>query len=252
MRRGRTHLSAVAAKADGRARRRASALVTGVIAGGLALACATPAHADEVASSPKGLIGGALLGAEVVTMTESIAGAHAVWWYGVGAPVGAAGGAVGGYFLDKAAVGNGMASMGLLAGGLALVIPALVLTLNATRYQGSESATEDKPPVNEPVANPGVPGGSMVVPTPKTPSVEPAPPGSPSPVTQPPGGGPSGTTPPGSLLDIHLDGAAVASTVVRFGVPVPDVRPMYTVREQQQYGLPQRTEVRMPVLAVTF
>jgi hypothetical protein len=221
MRRGRTHLS--------RAGR-----IACVVACGVALAYAAPAQADEVASSPKGLIGGALLGA------------HAVWWYGVGAPVGAAGGAVGGYFLDKAAVGNGMPSMGLLAGGLALVIPALVLTLNATRYQGSEAATEDKPPVNEPAANPGVPGGSMVVPTPKTPSVEPAPPASPSPVTQPPSSGP-----PSSLLDIHLD-ATHSDGAVRFGVPVPDVRPMYTAREQQQYGLPQRTEVRMPVLAVTF
>jgi len=39
---------------------------------------------------------------------------------------------------------------------------------------------------------------------------------------------------------------------IRIGMPVPEVRMMYSLREQQQYGLPQRTEVRMPVFAVSF
>jgi hypothetical protein len=39
---------------------------------------------------------------------------------------------------------------------------------------------------------------------------------------------------------------------LRLGVPVPDVRPMYSIREQKEYGLPQHTEVHMPLLSVTF
>ncbi len=210
------------------------------VAGLTTLTAAAPAAwADEVAGSPKGLIGGGLLGGEVVTMVESIAGLHRGWLFGVGFVVGAGGGAVGGYFADKGST-DGRVSMYLLAGGLALVIPALVLTLNATRYQGSDAATEDKPPVNAPAANPGTPGGSVVTPDTAAPVV---PPPAPAPPPSPP-------PPPTSFLDLQFPGRG-ASTV-RLGVPVPDVRPMYSAREQQQYGLPQHTEVRMPVLAVTF
>jgi hypothetical protein len=35
-------------------------------------------------------------------------------------------------------------------------------------------------------------------------------------------------------------------------VPVPDIRSMYTRKEQAELGLPQGTEVRFPVVAVTF
>ena len=110
-----------------------------------------------------------------------------------------------------------------LAGGLALVIPALVLTLNATRYRPSENATEDHPPADAPAADPGT-----IKPTP-------APPKAPAPT---------------SLLDVRAVGTATDG--FRMGVPVPLVRSMYSQREQADLGLPQRTELRLPVLAVTF
>ena len=47
--------------------------------------------------------------------------------------------------------------MFLLAGGLGLIIPAVVLTLNAVRYTPSENASEDHAPTNAPPANPGTP-----------------------------------------------------------------------------------------------
>jgi hypothetical protein len=215
------------------------------VAGVTALSTWAPAAcADEVAGSPKGLVGGALLGGEVVTITESLIGAHSPWWYGIGFVVGAGGGGVGGYFVDKGST-DGRPSMYMLAGGLALVIPALVLTLNATRYQGSDTATEDKPPVNAPVANPGAPGGSVISPdvAPVIPGDKPASP--PPSTTGPASSSPPPTPPPTSLLD-------VGQGTLRLGLPVPDVRPMYSLREQQQYGLPQHTEVRMSVLAVRF
>jgi hypothetical protein len=36
------------------------------------------------------------------------------------------------------------------------------------------------------------------------------------------------------------------------GVPVPQVRQMYSSLEQKTYGLPQGAEVRMPVFHLTF
>jgi hypothetical protein len=38
----------------------------------------------------------------------------------------------------------------------------------------------------------------------------------------------------------------------RLGIPVPDVLPVFSVAEQRQYGLHAQTELRMPVLHVTF
>jgi hypothetical protein len=38
----------------------------------------------------------------------------------------------------------------------------------------------------------------------------------------------------------------------RLGVPVPDVLPVFSLAEQRQYGMKQATELRMPVLHVTF
>jgi hypothetical protein len=73
-----------------------------------------------------------LLGAEVVTIIESIAGVRPGWAYAVGAIVGAGGGGVGGYFVEQGST-DGKVPMYMLAGGLALIIPSVVLTLNATR-----------------------------------------------------------------------------------------------------------------------
>jgi hypothetical protein len=40
---------------------------------------------------------------------------------------------------------------------------------------------------------------------------------------------------------------------LRVGVPVPDVRPVYSMAEQRQFGLrTAETELRMPVLHVVF
>jgi hypothetical protein len=36
------------------------------------------------------------------------------------------------------------------------------------------------------------------------------------------------------------------------GVPIPDVRPMYSLKEQRELGVPQQAMVRMPVLHVVF
>jgi hypothetical protein len=213
---------------------------------------ARQAHADDVSPTGKGITGGALLGAEAVTMVESIAGVHQGWAYGVGALAGAAGGGVGGYFIEKGST-DGRVPMYMLAGGLALVIPAIVLTLNATRFMPEEGAIEDKP-LTAPPAEPGAPGGSVTGSPPDVATPAPPPPPETSPPPQPPQ---SRATPPlrrsrvraaplrESLFDVR-EGA------LRLGVPVPDVRPVFSVAERRQYGMVGETELRLPVLHVTF
>jgi hypothetical protein len=198
------------------------------------------ARADEVSPTGKGIAGGALLGAEVITITEALAGARPGWAYALGAIVGAGGGGVGGYFIEKGS-SDGKVPTYMLAGGLALIIPAIVLTLNATRFLPEEGATEDRAPTG-PAAEPGVPGAGVVGPsTPSTVAPEPTP--APAPAAPPPA---PTSPPPQSLLDVH-HGA------LRVGVPVPDVRPVYSMAEQRQFGLrTAETELRMPVLHVVF
>jgi hypothetical protein len=224
------------AKALAHARR--SVLLATLVGAGSLAAFAPSARADEVSPDGKGIAGGALLGGEVVAITESLIGVRAGWAYALGGILGAGAGAAGGFGVEKAST-NGQGATYMLAGGMALIIPALVLSLNATRYHPSENATEDKPPPGIP-ADPGAPGGNaatgaggVVV----TPAPAPAPP--------PP---PATPAPPTSLLDLSFPQQAA----LRLGVPVPDVRPMYTSAEQKAYGLPQHAEVRMPVFRVTF
>jgi len=140
----------------------------------------------------------------------------------------------------------------MLAVGVGLVIPALVLSLNQMRYQPSENATEDHAPTNAPPADPGLPSGSAVTPAPTTPSpttptaappAVTAPPAAPAAVPPPAGGG--GKPPALSLLD--MNGGSM-----RIGVPVPEVRPLYSMSELRQFGMAQQTEVRMPLVKIAF
>lgn len=218
-------------------------------------AYAKPAHADEIQGTPKAIIGGAFLGAEVVAIPMGIAGVRAGWAYAVFPGLGAIGGGIGGYFMDKAyddAKTPAYGSAFMLAGGMALIIPAIVLILNATRYHPNAEATEDRAPTG-PAANPGQPGGSVVTPSSSAPAAggsaaapadaAPAPSGGGAPA----GGGDAAKAPyvPLSLVDIN-DGA------VRMGLPIPEVRYSYSLREVKEFGVPRTPEVRVPVFHVAF
>ena len=200
------------------------------------------ARADEVSPDGKGIAGGALLGAEVVMITESLFGARSGWAYVIGGVLGAGAGGAGGYAVEHSST-DGKAPTYMLAGGLALIIPAIVLTLNATRYMPEEGATEDKAPVG-PAAEPGVPGGSVGAPGAAPANPAPTTPPAPAPAA-PPAGGATPPPPPQSLLDLHQG-------TFRLGVPFPNVVPVFTVAELRQYGMKNDTELRMPVLHVTF
>jgi hypothetical protein len=220
-----------------------TALVTAAALGAGIVAAPVSARADNVSPTGKGIAGGGLLGAEVVMIVESLVGVRSPWAYVIGGVLGAGGGAAGGYAVEHSST-DGKVPTYMLAGGLALVIPAIVLTLNATRYLPEEGATEDKAPVG-PAAEPGVPGGSIGVPgAPPPPSTPPVtPPSAPPPAGAAPPSAPP--PPPQSLLDLHRG-------TFRMGVPAVEVVPVFTVAEQRQYGMKNDTELRMPVLHVTF
>jgi len=230
------------------ARTRALATVTA-----LALTTATltaapgVAHADEVSPDGKGVVGGALLGAEVVTIPMSLFRVKSPWAYAIGGGLGAVGGGIAGHFIEQASFSSdGRVPTYMLAGGLGLIIPAVVLILNATRYQPSEAPSEDRAPTNAPTADPGKAGGSMVLegggstpqPSAPPPSTTPANPPAASPA-QPP-------AVPMSLLDLHH------SAGFRMGIPVPEIRESYSLAERKALGVAQVTELRLPIFHATF
>jgi hypothetical protein len=192
------------------------------------------ARADPVNNTGKGVVGGALLGAETVVIVESLAGVRADWAYWVGAGVGAVGGGIGGHFIETAST-DAHVPVYMLAGGLALVIPAIVLTLNATRFMPTENASEDAAPQNVPVADPGKRGGSAVPESTTTPPSTPPP----ATTTTPP------SPPPQSLFDMHKGD-------MRLGLPIPTMRQAWSLREQKELGVKQVTEYRMPLVHVSF
>jgi hypothetical protein len=220
---------------------RPAVLAAAALVGASLVTPSRDARADDVAPTGKGIVGGGLLGAEVVTITEALVGVRSGWAYLLGGVLGAGAGAVGGYFVEQN-VTDGQVPMYMLAGGLALVIPAVVLSLDATRYRPEEGLTEDKVPTGPP-AEPGVPGGSVSGTVQGGATVGPAP--TPAPAATP-APAPAPTPPPQSLFDVHQG-------MFRLGVPVPAIVPMFSALEARQYGLTKNdAELKMPVVHVSF
>jgi hypothetical protein len=185
---------------------------------------AAPSSAEEIAASPKGIVGGALLGGEVVMLVEAAFGVKSGWVYILSGVAGAAGGGFVGSLIENEA--DPKVSAYMLAGGMALVIPTTVAVLQATSYSPPEDYTEDKP-------------------------------AAPSPASEPPRPGP----PPPVSLHYHWQQAslkvepgllALDESAVRVAVPAVEVRPLYRPDELQKYGLEQKHELRVPVFSATF
>lgn len=198
----------------------------------------TPPAEDAVSVTGKGIVGGGLLGAEVVIITMGIIGVEDGWPYLVFGGLGAVGGAIGGYFIEDAADPTAEVPLYLLAGGMALVIPTVVVALNATAYKPpGDDRTE--PLTEKPASEPPVPDGTTV--------------------TRP---GASKVTParrtkarakaPDPLPRVPLAMVSLTGEDLALGLPAPLVRPVYTRRELAEYGVTQGTEVRVPVFSATF
>jgi hypothetical protein len=227
-----------------------AAMASVFVLGTLTASVERVARADEttVTSTPKGIIGGALLGAEVGTIIESIAGVRSPWVYVISDIVLAGGGAAVGWEVEQKST-DGRAPVFMLAGGLGLIIPAVVLTLNAVTTPVA-TASEDHAPTNEPPANPGAPGRSIVAPPTPAPGSSSSPnlvPNSPSATP-----GPTSATPPAPATTVHLSLVDVNKAGMHLGLPIPEVRPMFSASELRQYGLAQQTEVRMSLVKIAF
>jgi len=98
--------------------------------------------AKDVKALPKATIGLGLLSGELVLSIEALAGVKNPWALSIPTVVAAAGGAVGGYFID-AKVKNASVSVALLASGLALFIPSLIITAAKLRFVKEEDLAED-------------------------------------------------------------------------------------------------------------
>jgi hypothetical protein len=230
------------------------ALFAAALAAAAVTAAPRPALAEPVPPTGKGIAGGALLGAELVVFGEALFGVRSGAAYLIGAGAGAVAGGVGGYFLEQA-VDDGRIPAYVLAGGLALVIPAVVVALDATRFRASAGMREDRPLDNVPVSDPGQPGGSAVVgaepqaPPPSAPPSDTPPEAPPAPAPAPEeggGGGGGGDQGPRSLFDVQRGGFQV-------GLPVPEVRPLIGSTERKAFGVQnQGSEVRFPVVRVVF
>ena len=214
------------------------------------------ARADGPASpTGKGIAGGILLGAEVVMIPIAIGGIEDAWPYPVFGALGAAGGGIGGYFVEQ--TGSAEASVYMLAGGMALVIPTVVAVLNVTLY-GTEDNEEDSGSSGETTTTP-IEGGAA------KPAAAPAHAPSKAPAVAPPaepGGAPPAVTPappvqPTAMRHRHrrsmpLALVGVDARGIRPGVPAIGLQPLYSETEIAQFGVKQGTEVRVPVVSGTF
>lgn len=115
------------------------------------------AEAREASGKFKGAVGGGILGAEVVLLTESAFGLKSSWAYLAGGVGGAALGTVGGYYLIEKDHGP-RGPIYLLAGSLALVIPTVLAVLSASQFEPPTTYRTEVPADEEPVVEPGFEG----------------------------------------------------------------------------------------------
>lgn len=98
---------------------------------------ATPVEPDF-----KATVGLGLVGAELGFVLPAVAGLHDAWAFIVFPVVGAGGGALAGHFLIEKGTDSPELSVAMLATGMALIIPSMILTLSATAYDPEEEMAE--------------------------------------------------------------------------------------------------------------
>ena len=148
----------------------------------------------------KGLVGGALLGGEVVMLTEAAIKVKPAWAYYVGGGVGMIGGGIAGHYLESSFSPKPLSAMYFLAAGMLLVIPTTVAAMNAVSYDTPLEYTQDAPPMDQPsddtvstgVSNPG--NDMPTMPAVNNPSAPPT--STPAPAATPPAAVPPAATPP--------------------------------------------------------
>jgi hypothetical protein len=191
---------------------------------------------QEASPTAKGITGGALLGAEAVMLVEAALDVKPAWAYIVGGLAGGVAGGVGGWVVEDG--GDARASMFLLTGGMALIIPTTVAVLATTAYKPPPDYVQDRAPADEPVAEPPQPS-------------EGAPAAAPPPTTR------WRLRRPEQPAALHTPARAPALFGMEQGyltlsVPAVEVREMYSKRELHMYAIRQAHEVRLPVFNLAF
>ncbi len=177
----------------------------------------------QVQSTPKGAVGLGLIGAELGFVLPAVIGLHDAWAFVVFPLVLGGGGAVGGYFaFDQP--NSPEAGVAMLAVGIALIIPSLVLTLAFTSYDPGDEADEG--------------GGEDGDYSDEFQDAE--------------------TSDESARRRAHERALAgggllhLGSEEVSLGVPAVSVRPNITAQEAARYGGGQTTEVHVPVVTGAF
>ncbi len=114
----------------------------------------------------KGSIGLGLVGAELGFVIPALAGLRDTWAYIVFPVVGAGGGGLAGYFAIEQGTGSSELAVATLITGMALIIPAMVVTLSATAYDPAEqmsSSARAAPPALLQVSERGLHVGAPAV-----------------------------------------------------------------------------------------
>lgn len=219
----------------GRHEKKLGAVAAAAVAFAIGLAGSpSDARADgPVTATGKGTVGGALLGGEVVCITLGAVGVERGWPYFVFGGLGAVGGGIGGFFVEKA--GSPEPSLYMLAGGMALIIPTLVVSLNATAYKPPETDRIEEPAHTKPVLDAPAPGTPSATPTPLAARAKRRPHLARAPMPHI----------PLSILDMHKGQLAL-------GIPAFELRPLYSSAELWKYGVSQGSEVRVPLFQTTF
>ena len=192
---------------------------------------------DEASATGKGIVGGALLGAEAVILVEAAIGVKPYWAYAVGGGAGAIAGGVGGFFMEDNF--SAKTNMFLLSGGMVLAIPTVIAMLSATQYEPPANYVQDQAPSDEPVADP--PQGAALEQKHK-------------PQKKQRRVAMRRLSPVAPTLYSQLPPALVGLTDGGFNLAVPALAlsQMYTPRQMAEFGVKQQTELRLPVFNLVF
>ena len=186
---------------------------------------AAPAAAQQapdsgrVSVTGKGIVGGIMLGSEAGLITVGAIGVKEWWPYLLAGAVGAGAGAVGGYFVEQVDPPS-EPSLYMLAGGMALVIPTIVVVANGTAYDPSEDV-EDGEEASD--------GDGEVIDL---------------------GNEARWRRPAFALLDIDATSAGLLRA--RPGIPAVSVTPMYSRQEVATYQVTQTNVVHVPLISGAF
>jgi hypothetical protein len=146
-----------------------------------------------------------------------IVGVEQRWAYLVFPPLVAVGAGIGGYFMEDAAPVE--VSTYLLGAGMALIIPTVIVSLNATMYKVPDDYPND-PSIKNPAAEPPRPGARLQ------------------------GSFRVGYV-PRSIVDLHRGALAL-------GLPPVQIRNAFTTDEIAKFGVVQAREVHVPLFHTSF